>query len=165
MLDAHGSERYRLAMTSAFDRRLQSHGIQLPDVAAPVATYRPAVRHGDLVLTSGQIPFVNGELAAIGRVGAEIDVEEARALAKTCALNGLAAVAAVLADTEDVLRVLRVGVFVASAPGFREQAKVAEGASALLAGLFPDGHARTAVGVSELPLGAPVEVELIALAG
>lgn len=142
--------------------RLTELGVELPKVAAPVAAYVPAVRSGDLVFTSGQLPTVAGELLARGLVGTAIDPDHAKELARTCALNALAAVDA-LVGLESVMRVVKVVGFVASAPGFTGQPGVVNGASELLAEVFGDAgaHARSAVGVAVLPLDAPVEVELV----
>jgi enamine deaminase RidA (YjgF/YER057c/UK114 family) len=143
--------------------RLAELGLELPPVAAPVAAYVPAVRSGNLVFTSGQLPMVAGQLAATGHVGAEVDEATAAACARTCALNGVAAVAALIGSVDDIVRVVKVVGFVASAPGFTGQPKVVNGASEVLGEIFGDSgvHARSAVGVAELPLGAPVEVELV----
>ncbi|MGY1608254.1 RidA family protein [Geodermatophilus sp. SYSU D00700] len=155
-------------MTSAQDPRTQSWharlaqlGIRLPPVAAPVASYVPAVRSGQLVFTSGQLPFVDGGLRRTGKVGGSVDPEDAAADAKLCALNALAAVDE-LVGLDQVARVVRVVGYVASAEGFSGQPRVVNGASELLGKIFGDAgqHARSAVGVAELPLGAPVEVEL-----
>lgn len=142
--------------------RLAELGVELPEVAAPVASYVPAARTGQLVFTSGQLPFVKGSLAATGKVGGDISPEEAKAHARTCALNALAAVDA-LVGLDKVMRVVKLVGFVASADGFTGQPAVINGASDLLAEVFGEAgrHARAAVGVAELPLGAPVEVELI----
>ncbi|GAA4446123.1 RidA family protein [Actinokineospora soli] len=142
--------------------RLAELGIALPRVAAPAGSYVPAVRTGSLVYTAGQIPLVEGKVAATGKVGAEVSAEDAAGLARVCALNGLAAVDA-LVGLESVVRVVKVVGFVASAPGFTGQPGVLNGASDLLAEVFGEAgkHARSAVGVAELPLGVPVEVELI----
>lgn len=142
--------------------RLSELGITLPPVAAPVAAYVPAVRTGSLVYTSGQLPFAGGELAATGKVGAEVSPEEAKRHARTCVLNALAAVDA-LTGVEEIVRVVKVVGFVASAEGFTGQPAVINGASELLGEIFGEAgtHARSAVGVAELPLGAPVEIELI----
>ncbi len=147
---------------STWSERLAELGITLPPVAAPVAAYVPAVRSGGQVLTSGQLPFVDGALAATGKLGAEVSAEDGKALARTCALNALAAVDA-LVGIDAVVRVVKVVGFVASAPGFTGQPGVVNGASELLGEIFGDAgiHARSAVGVAELPLGAPVEVELV----
>lgn len=142
--------------------RLTELGVELPAVVAPLAAYVPAVRTGNLVYTSGQLPMVDGKLPQAGKVGAEVTAEEAKGLARTCALNALAAVHS-LVGVDSVVRVVKVVGFVASAPGFNGQPGVVNGASELLGDVFGDAgvHARSAVGVSELPLNAPVEVELI----
>jgi enamine deaminase RidA (YjgF/YER057c/UK114 family) len=147
----------------AISTRLAELGIELPAVAAPVAAYVPAVVHGGLVYTSGQLPFVGGVLAAIGKVGAEVSAEDAKALARTCALNGLAAAADAAGGVDRIARVLKVTGFVASAEGFTGQPGVINGASEVLGEILGDAgiHARSAVGVAELPLGSPVEVELV----
>ena len=146
--------------------RLEQLGVVLPQVAAPLAAYVPAVRTGNLVYTSGQLPIEGGKLAATGKVGAEVSPEQGKALARICALNALAAVGSVV-DIDTVARVVKVVGFVASAPDFNGQPNVINGASDLLAEVFGDNgaHARSAVGVSELPLDAPVEVELIVEVG
>ena len=146
--------------------RLGQLGVALPDVVAPLASYVPAVRTGNLVYTSGQLPMEGGKLAATGKVGAEVSLEDGKALARICALNALAAVDS-LVGIDTVTRVVKVVGFVASAPGFNGQPSVINGASDLLAQVFDDNgaHARSAVGVSELPLDAPVEVELIVEVG
>ena len=142
--------------------RLAQLGLTLPAVAKPLAAYVPAVRTGNLVYTSGQLPSVEGALTLTGKVGAEVTPEDAKIAARTCALNALAAVHA-LVGVDAVTRVVKVVGFVASAPGFNGQPGVVNGASELLGEGFGDAgvHARSAVGVSELPLDAPVEVELI----
>ncbi|MFE3442029.1 RidA family protein [Nocardia sp. NPDC059180] len=138
-------------------------GLSLPEVAAPVAAYIPAVRTGSLVYTSGQLPFVSGALSATGKVGAEVSLEQAAEAARLCALNALAAVHD-LVGLDEVVRIVKVVGFVASAPGFSDQPLVINGASELLGEVFGAAgtHARSAVGVSELPKNTPVEVELIA---
>ncbi len=142
--------------------RLVELGIPLPPVAPPAGVYLPAVRTGSLVFTAGQVPLVDGTVVATGKVGAGIDAETARQLARICALNALAAVDA-LVGLDSVTRVVKVVGFVASAPGFTGQPAVVNGASDLLGEVFGEAgaHARSAVGVAELPLGAPVEVELV----
>ncbi|MGV0624981.1 RidA family protein [Mycolicibacter minnesotensis] len=142
--------------------RLTELGIDLPEVVAPLAAYVPAVRTGNLVYTSGQLPMQGGALPATGKVGAEVDPQAGYALARICALNALAAVDA-LVGLDSVARVIKVVGFVASAPNFNGQPAVVNGASELLGEVFGEAgrHARSAVGVSELPLDAPVEVELI----
>ena len=148
-------------MRSALDR-LAELGIKLPGVAAPLASYVPAKRTGSLVYTAGQLPLVDGTLPATGKVGGEVSPDEATALARTCALNGLAAVHA-LVGLDSVVQVVKVLAFVASAPDFTGQPGVVNGASELLREVFGDAgaHARSAVGVAVLPRDAPVEVELI----
>jgi enamine deaminase RidA (YjgF/YER057c/UK114 family) len=141
--------------------RLAQLGLTLPAVPAPVAAYVAAVRAGAFVYTAGQVPMVDGSLAATGLVGAEVDETEAKRLAQICALNALAAVNSVV-PLDAVRAVIKVVGFVASAPGFYGQPGVVNGASELLGEVFGgSGHARSAVGVSSLPLNAPVEVELI----
>ena len=142
--------------------RLSELGITLPTVAAPVAAYVPAVRTGNQVWTSGQLPFVDGQLAATGKVGAEVTAEDAEQYARAAALNALAAVNA-LVGIDNVPRVLKVVGYVASAEGFTGQPTVINGASNLMGEVFGEAgeHARAAVGVAELPMGAPVEVEVI----
>jgi enamine deaminase RidA (YjgF/YER057c/UK114 family) len=142
--------------------RLAELGVSLPAVAAPLAAYVPAVRTGNLVYTSGQLPLAGGELIRTGKVGAEVSPEDAKAAARTCALNALAAIDA-LVGIDSVVRVVKVVGFVASSPGFSGQPGVVNGASEFLGEVFGEAgsHARSAVGVSELPLDAPVEVELI----
>ena len=146
----------------AWQQRLAELGIELPPVATPAGAYVPAVRAGSLVFTAGQVPIVDGKVAATGKVGAEVSPEEAKGHARTCALNALAAVDA-LVGIDAVVRVVKVVGFVASAEGFTGQPAVLNGASELLGEIFGEAgqHARSAVGVAELPLGVPVEVELI----
>ncbi|BCO97623.1 RidA family protein [Mycobacterium intracellulare] len=146
--------------------RLAELDLALPEVVAPLASYVPAVRTGDLVYTAGQLPMRGGKLAGTGKLGAEVTPDEGKALARICALNALAAVDS-LVGIDSVTRVVKVVGFVASAPGFNGQPSVINGASDLLGEVFGDrgAHARSAVGVSELPLDAPVEVELIVEVG
>lgn len=142
--------------------RLQQLGLQLPPVVPPVAAYVPAVRTGNLVFSSGQLPLTGGRMELTGKVGALVTAEQAKDLAATCALNALAAVDA-LVGLEAVRRIVKVVGFVASAPDFTGQPGVVNGASELLVEVFGDAgqHARSAVGVVALPLDAPVEVELV----
>jgi len=144
-------------------QRLGDLGLSLPAVARPLAAYVPAVRFADLVYTAGQLPLVDGKLQAVGKVGADVSVDEAVQCARIAALNGLAAVADLAGDLDVITRIVKVTVFVASAPGFTEQPLIANGASGLIGDIFGDSgrHARSAVGVSVLPLDAPVEVELV----
>jgi len=146
--------------------RLKELGIELPEVAKPLASYVPAVRSGNLVYTSGQLPMQAGKLAATGKLGDDVTPEQGKALARICTLNALAAVDS-LVGIDTVARVVKVVGFVASAPGFNGQPGVVNGASDLLTEVFGDrgSHARSAVGVSELPLDAPVEVELVVEVG
>ena len=143
--------------------RLAKAGLTLPPVATPVAAYVPAVRHDDLVWTSGQLPLVDGRLPFTGRVGAEVDEQQAYELARICALNAVAAGADVVGGLDHLVRVVKVVGFVSSDPGFFGQPKVINGASELLGEVFGDAgrHARSAVGVAALPLNAPVEVEVV----
>ena len=146
--------------------RLEELGIELPPVVPPVAAYVPAVRSGDLVFTSGQLPMAGGELGAVGKVGALVTAEQAKDLARTCALNALSAIDE-LVGLDAIVRIVKVTGFVASAPDFTGQPGVLNGASELLGQVFGDEdggagqHARSAVGVACLPLDAPVEVELV----
>lgn len=142
--------------------KLAELGIELPSVAKPVAAYVPAMRTGNLVFTSGQLPFVDGELTHVGHVGAEVTPEEAKEAARTCALNALAAAAAEV-GLDNIVSVVKVVGFVNSAPGFTGQPGVINGASELLGEIFGEAgqHARSAVGVNQLPLDTPVEVEII----
>jgi enamine deaminase RidA (YjgF/YER057c/UK114 family) len=144
--------------------RLAALGITLPKVTPPLAAYVPAVRTGDYVYTSGQLPIVDGQLLATGKVGAEVGAVEAQALARTCALNALAAAASVAGGLASIRRIVKVTGFVASAPDFTGQAQVVNGASELLLEVLGEAgrHARSAVGMAVLPLNAPVEIELIA---
>ncbi|MEV6861244.1 RidA family protein [Streptosporangium subroseum] len=143
--------------------RLTALGLVLPEVAAPLASYVPAIRTGDYVYTSGQLPMVDGKLMTTGKVGDEVSAEDAHSLARICALNALAAVASVSGGLPNVVRIIKVVGFVASAPGFTGQPRVVNGASELLSEVFGDAgiHARSAVGVAVLPLDAPVEIEMI----
>jgi enamine deaminase RidA (YjgF/YER057c/UK114 family) len=146
-----------------FTERLAELGLDLPDVPPPAGAYLPAVVAGDLVFTAGQLPFVDGALARTGLLGVDVAVPEAADLAALAALNAIAAVGSVIGGLDRVSQVVKVTGFVASAPGFTEQPAVLNGASQLLVDLFgEDGrHARSAVGVAALPLGSPVEVELV----
>ena len=147
----------------AVEDRLGALGLAVPEVAAPVASYVPALRSGNHVFTSGQLPMRDGALLATGKVGAGITAEQAAELAQQCALNAIAAVRSVVGDLDSVVRVVKVVGFVASHPEFTGQPGVVNGASNLLAGAFGDAgvHARSAVGVAVLPLDAPVEIEVV----
>jgi enamine deaminase RidA (YjgF/YER057c/UK114 family) len=143
--------------------KLAELGLTLPDVVPPLAAYVPAVRTGNYVYVSGQLPLADGKLIATGKVGDEITTEQAKELASRCALNGLAALESAVGLVK-VVRIVKVVGFVASAPGFNDQPTVINGASELLGEVLGEAgrHARSAVGVAELPRNAPVEVELIA---
>jgi len=143
--------------------RLADLGFTLPDVVPPLAAYVPASRAGDLVFTAGQVPIRDGAMLHVGKVGAEVSEVDARACAEQCALNALAAVASVAGGLDAIQQVVKVVVYVASAPDFVGQPTVANGASELLGAVFGDAgqHARSAVGAASLPLDAPVEVELV----
>src|SRR4051794_37896753 len=145
------------------EEKLAELGLKLPEVAKPVAAYVPAVRTGNLVYTSGQLPLRDGTLIATGKVGGEVSAEVASDCAQQCALNALAAVKAQIGDLANVARVVKVVAFIASTPDFTGQPQVANGASELIGQVFGQAgqHARSAVGVPVLPLDAPVEVELI----
>jgi enamine deaminase RidA (YjgF/YER057c/UK114 family) len=147
---------------SSWTNRLAELGIELPPVVPPLAAYVPATRTGNLVYTAGQLPLVGGELLGTGKVGADVTPERARELARVCGLNALAAVHS-LVGLDAVTKVVKVVGFVSSAPGFAGQPGVINGASELFGEIFGDAgaHARSAVGVSELPRDAPVEVEII----
>ncbi|CAM3166532.1 RidA family protein [Nocardioides dubius] len=148
---------------SAVEERLAALGLQVPDVAKPVAVYVPAVRSGNHIFTSGQLPMKSGELMLTGKVGGEVSEEEAYACARQCGLNAIAAVKAEIGDLDLVKRVVKVVVFVSSTADFTGQPKVANGVSELLGEAFGDAgvHARSAVGVPVLPLDSPVEVEIL----
>ena len=148
---------------SAVESRLAELGLTVPDVVPPVAAYVPAVRSGNHVWTSGQLPMRDGAMPATGKVGVDVTPEQAQELAAQCALNAIAAVRSIVPDLDSVVRVVKVVGFVASAPDFTGQPAVVNGASHLLGHAFGDAgvHARSAVGVVSLPLDAPVEVEIV----
>ncbi len=143
--------------------RLRELGLELPAAPKPVGVYIPAVRTGNLVFVSGQLPMKDGELMATGHVGAEVSLQEAQGCVRQAALNALAVVAAEVGGLENVARVVRLTGHVASAPGFTDQAKVMNAASELVGEIFGDAgrHSRAALGAAELPLGAPIELEMI----
>lgn len=145
------------------EAKLAELGIEIPQVVPPLAAYVPALRTGNLVFTAGQLPARDGEMIAIGKVGGEVTEEQGYECARQCALNALAAIKAEIGSLDDITRVVKAVVFVASTPDFTGQPKVANGASEFLAEVFGDAgkHARSAVGVTALPLDVPVEVELI----
>ena len=143
--------------------KLAELGLTLPEAALPVAAYVPAVRTGNLVFTAGQLPLVDGKIPFVGKVGSDVTPEQAKDMAQVCALNALAAISLV-ADIDQIERVVRVGGFVNGTPGFVAIPAVINGTSELLIKLFGEvngKHARTAIGVAELPLNAPVEVEMV----
>jgi enamine deaminase RidA (YjgF/YER057c/UK114 family) len=143
--------------------KLAELGLTLPEAALPVAAYVPAVRTGNLVFTAGQLPLVDGKIPLVGKVGSDVTPEQAKDMAQVCALNALAAISLV-ADIDQIERIVRVGGFVNGIPGFVAIPAVINGASELLIKLFGEvngKHARTAIGVAELPLNAPVEVEMV----
>jgi enamine deaminase RidA (YjgF/YER057c/UK114 family) len=148
---------------SVIEDRLRELGFEVPEVAAPVAAYVPALRRGNIVYTAGQLPFVDGALPLTGKVGAEVTAEQAEELAQQCALNGLAAARGLLGTLDKIVQVVKVTAFVASDPSFTGQPAVANGASVFLGRVFGDAgiHVRSAVGVSVLPLDAPVEIEFV----
>ena len=148
---------------SQVEKKLEEMGLKIPSVARPVAAYVPGVKDGNIIYTSGQIPSVEGKPAYLGHVGAECSPEDAYEAAKICALNALAVVKDLAGDLDKVEQILKVTGFVSSAPGFNGQPGVINGASELLAKAFGEkgAHARSAVGVSELPLNVPCEVEMI----
>ncbi|MEU7139208.1 RidA family protein [Nocardia sp. NPDC046473] len=151
-----------MTAVTEWENNLAKLGVTLPPVVAPVAAYIPAIRTGSLVYTSGQLPMADGQLTVAGKVGAEVSTEQAKDAAQLCALNALAAVHD-LVGLDAVVRVVKVVGFVASAPGYNDQPIVINGASEFLGEVFGDAgvHARSAVGVSELPKNTPVEVEII----
>lgn len=146
------------------EQKLQSLGIELPPTAGPVGAYVPAVRTGNLVLTAGQLPLKDGSLTAAGKVPADVSLEDAQLAARQALLNALAALRAEIGSLDNISRVVRLNVLVNSTAGFTDQAKVANGASDLLLEVFGDAgrHTRTAVGAAELPLNAPVELDITA---
>ncbi|MCR4513751.1 RidA family protein [Aeromicrobium sp. 50.2.37] len=154
-------------MSGGIEQRIADLGLTLPEVVPPLAAYVPAVRSGQHVFTAGQLPLVDGELVAKGKVGGEVSAEEAQECARQCALNALAAVKSVVGSLDDVVRIVKVTVFVSSTPDFTGQPVVANGASELLGDVFGEVgvHARSAVGVPVLPIDAPVEVELVVEVG
>ena len=143
--------------------RMQELGLELPQVPSPAGSYVPAVRTGNLVFTSGQVSFEDGEIHVTGKVGDAVSPEEAQHAARLCALNALAAAASEAGGLDRISRIIKVVGYVASAPGFNGQPQVVNGASDLIGEIFGENghHARSAVGVAELPLGVPVEIELI----
>jgi enamine deaminase RidA (YjgF/YER057c/UK114 family) len=150
-------------MATSPESRLEELGITLPAPPAPAGAYVPATRAGNLVFTAGQLPLEAGELTLRGKVGDTVGVDAAREAARVCAMNALAAASTQTGGVAGISRIVKVTGFVASAPGFNEQPQVINGASEFLGEIFGDAglHARSAVGVAELPMNAPVEVELV----
>lgn len=150
-------------MVDTIEARLAAEGIALPAAAAPAANYVPFMRTGNLLFTSGQLPLSEGKLVATGLLGRDLDTEAGKLAARACAINILAQIKAATGDLEKIVRIVKITVFVASAPGFTEQHLVANGASDLLAKVLGERgrHARAAVGTASLPLDAPVEIEAI----
>ena len=150
-------------MAPDLETRLRELGLELPAVPQPAGAYVPAARAGGLIFTAGQLPFENGELRKTGKVGDAVSVEEAHAAARLCALNALAAAAAEAGGLDRIRSIIKVTGFVASASDFNLQPQVINGASELIGEVFGEAglHARSAVGVAELPLDAPVEVEIV----
>lgn len=146
-----------------YEQKISELGLALPNVAPPAGSYLPSVISGNLVFTAGQIPLVEGEIAATGKVGDEVSLERAQELARICLLNALAAVKSEIGDLQRVKRIVKLVGFVSSDPGFIQQPQVINAASDLLAEIFGEAgrHARSAVGVAVLPLDVPVEIELI----
>jgi enamine deaminase RidA (YjgF/YER057c/UK114 family) len=145
------------------EEKIRQLGFELPEVAKPLAAYIPAKKVGNLVMTSGQVPVVKGEMKYIGKVGKDLSEEDAQKAAQICALNCLAAIKSIVGSLESVEEVVKLTVFVNSADGFTSQPKVANGASELVGKIFGENglHVRSAVGVNELPLNAAVEIEMI----
>ncbi len=145
------------------EERIKELGLEVPEVAKPLAAYIPAKQAGNLVMTSGQVPLVKGEIKFTGKVGKELTEEDGQKAAQICALNCLAAIKGVIGNLDKIVEVVKLTVFVASAESFTAQPKVANGASELMGKIFGDAglHARSAVGVTALPLNAAVEIEMI----
>ncbi len=147
-----------------YEEKIKELGFELPQAPTPLASYVPTVRSGNLVFTAGQVPVKDGKLIYAGKVGKDISAEDAQKAAQICALNCLSVVKAKIGSLENIKRIVKISVFVNSAEGFTEQPKVANGASDLLVEIFGEAgkHARSAVGVNELPIDAAVEIEMIA---
>jgi enamine deaminase RidA (YjgF/YER057c/UK114 family) len=150
-------------MATSPESRLEELGIELPATPAPAGAYVPATRAGNLVFTAGQLPLEAGELILRGKVGDTVSVDQAREAARLCAMNAIAAASTQTGGLAGISRIVKVTGFVASAPGFNQQPQVINGASEFLGEIFDEAglHARSAVGVAELPMDAPVEVELV----
>lgn len=153
-----------MQMTTKAEDRLKELGIEVPQVQAPLGAYVPAVILEHLIYVSGQLPLVKGELTLKGKVGAEVSVEQGMEAARVASVNAIAVLKSELGDLERIAKIVKITGYIASAPGFNQQANVMNGASELFFQAFGEAgrHARVAVGVSELPLGAPVEIEVIA---
>lgn len=147
----------------SYEARIKELGIKLPEAAKPLAAYVPAVKEGNYIYTSGQIPLVAGELKFKGKLGKELSVEQGYEAAKTCAINCLAAIKGVVGSLDNIEKIIKIVGFVNSAPGFVDQPKVVNGASELIGSIFGTAgeHSRSAVGVAELPIDSAVEVEMI----
>ena len=147
----------------SIEAKIKEMGLIVPEAPKPLAAYVPALKTGNYVFTSGQLPIVNGELKYVGKLGDKFNVEEGYEAAKTCALNALGAIKSVIGNLDNIVRIVKVVGFVNSSAGFNDQPKVINGASELLGKIFGEAgvHARSAVGVNELPLNAAVEVEMI----
>jgi enamine deaminase RidA (YjgF/YER057c/UK114 family) len=145
------------------EEKMKEMGITLPETVKPLAAYIPAIRTGDYVYTSGQVPFADGELKYSGKIGIDLSLEEGQKAAELCALNALSAIKSEIGDLNAIVRILKVTVFVNSADGFTEQPKVANGASEFLSKIFGEAgkHVRSAVGVNELPVNSAVEIEMM----
>ncbi|MCZ7603675.1 MAG: RidA family protein [Melioribacteraceae bacterium] len=145
------------------EEKLKDLGIEIPEAPMPLASYIPSTIVGNLVYTAGQVPLINGKLKNAGLVGRDISMADAQEAAKTCAINCLGAVKKAIGDLNKIKRIVKLTVFVASEDGFVDQPKVANGASDLLVEIFGENgkHVRSAVGVTALPLNAPVEIEMI----
>jgi len=150
-------------VTNTIENRLTELGISVPTVAAPVAAYIPAQKSGNLIFTSGQLPMRDGVLMATGILGVDVEIDDAYACARQCALNALAAIKAIVGDLDKVTKIVKVTGYVASHPTFTNQPAVVNGASELLGQVFGDlaAHARSSIGMAVLPLNSPVEIELI----
>ncbi len=147
-----------------YESKLKEMGIEIPEAPKPLAAYVPAALEGNLVYTAGQLPLKDGKLCCEGKVGAEVSVEDATAAAKICAINCLSVIKSQIGSLDNIERILKVTVFVASAKEFTAQPQVANGASEFFVEVFGEAgkHVRSAVGVSELPINAPVEIEIVA---
>ena len=145
------------------EEKIKELGHTLPETAKPLAAYIPAIKTGELVFTSGQVPFADGELKYSGKIGFDLSIEEGQKAAELCALNGLSAIKSKIGDLNKIEQIVKLTVFVNSADGFTDQAKVANGASEFLGKIFGEAgkHVRSAVGVNELPVNSAVEVEMI----